>query len=351
MIYSTHHNKNTNEDPKTSIVFENLMLLPDNVFWNILKASAANKGILPEDAGLMADNFYFWPKWNPNSKYDTGNSNYVEPDVFLRFYNLDVIIEAKYSDNEGQYREEWEREFKAYLNEFESDNKKVILFAVGGNSTFQQEPDIIVSEYKCPIVKYSWYSLLAAVLDFEKETLLNIENENQSSMKRIIRNIEVVFQNLGIHIYNKKVELKGLSNLYTLGKVFESATKRETEQYSLSFNKWYLRYWLYGVCFNVDLKGDKQGSVIMSIALWIKDNKELISIGIDRQIEPIESFSFNYAENPYWDEDDQTFYFDANDNFYQEFGAAETFDAQVDLVSRYIDEACLSILKNIEAGT
>ena len=84
MIYSTYHNKNTNEDPKTSIVFENLMLLPDNVFWNILKDSADNEEILPKDAGLMGDNFYFWPKWNPNSKYDTGNSNYVEPDVFFR---------------------------------------------------------------------------------------------------------------------------------------------------------------------------------------------------------------------------------------------------------------------------
>lgn len=55
MIYSTKHNKNTNEDPKTSSVFENLMLLPDNVFGEILQTAAANKGILPEDAGLLSD--------------------------------------------------------------------------------------------------------------------------------------------------------------------------------------------------------------------------------------------------------------------------------------------------------
>ena len=55
MIYSTKHNKNTKEDPKTSSVFENLMLLPDNVFWEILQTAAANKGILPEDAGLLSD--------------------------------------------------------------------------------------------------------------------------------------------------------------------------------------------------------------------------------------------------------------------------------------------------------
>lgn len=35
--------------------FENLMLLPDNVFWEILQTAAANKGILPEDAGLLSD--------------------------------------------------------------------------------------------------------------------------------------------------------------------------------------------------------------------------------------------------------------------------------------------------------
>ena len=126
MIYSTKHNKKTNEDPKTSIVFENLMLLPDNVFWEILQTAAENKGILPEEAGLLFDDYYFWPKWNPNSTYDTGNGNYVEPDVFFRFGNIDVIVEAKYSDNHGQYREEWEREFKAYLNEFENDKKKVV---------------------------------------------------------------------------------------------------------------------------------------------------------------------------------------------------------------------------------
>ena len=112
--------------------------------------------------------------------------------MYFRFENIDVIVEAKYSDDKWQYREEWEREFKAYLNEFES-GKKVILLAVGGNSTTEREPDIEVDKHKCPIVKYSWYRLLEAVLAFEKKELSNIENENQSSIKRIIRNIEVGF--------------------------------------------------------------------------------------------------------------------------------------------------------------
>ena len=39
MLHSTYAHKYTYEDPKTSSVFENLMLLPDNVFWHILKSS------------------------------------------------------------------------------------------------------------------------------------------------------------------------------------------------------------------------------------------------------------------------------------------------------------------------
>ncbi len=185
MLYSSQINKNTNEDPKTSTVFGNLMLLPDHVFWDILKSAAANKGILPDDAGLMSDGFSFWPQWDPNSKYDTGNSNYVEPDVFFRFDNIDVIVEAKYSDNSGQYRAEWEREFMAYLNEYEDDKKNVVLLAVGGNPTFEREPVIRVDKYKCPIVKFSWVSLLSAVLAFEKNELSVIQDDKQSSMKRL----------------------------------------------------------------------------------------------------------------------------------------------------------------------
>lgn len=352
MIYSTQHNKNTNEDPKTSVVFENLMLLPDNVFWDILKTAAANQGILPEDAGLLGDNFSFWPKWNSNSKYDTGNSNFVEPDVFFRFANIDVIIEAKYYDNIGQYRGEWEREFKAYLNEFQEDNKKVVLLAVGGNSTFEREPEICVNEYKCPIIKYSWFSLLNAVLAFEKKELSTINNENQSSMKRLIRNIESGFNNIGIHKYKNKVELKGLRNLFILGKVFQSAISRETELYTLSYYREDINYLKYGFQFKLTPKDVKNDPIWLSIALWIND-QELITIGarnsdnwagkLCKQIEEGKVFSSVYAAIPY--HEDGYYYFEATDQLYKEFNEAETFDAQVDIVSRYIDDVCLYYLQ------
>lgn len=351
MIYSTQHNKNTNEDPKTSVVFENLMLLPDIVFWDILRASASsNRDALPEDAGLMADDFSFWPKWNPNSKYDTGNSNYVEPDVFFRFANIDVIIEAKYSDNRGQYREEWEREFKAYLNEYESDKKKVVLLAVGGNPTFEQEPDLSVGRYKCPVVKYSWVNLLNSVLSYEKDELSSIDDEMQSSMKRIIRNVENGFQIEGIFNYQKKVELKGLSNLYGLGQVFNKSIINETDLYTLSYYNMDMGSDRFGYKFKVQPKNGKE-PLWLSIVLWLK--LEQITIGAKYQdgwggelcklIEKGKSFASEYSEQP--DLDDGSYYFYATEKFYMEFQKSETFDAQVDLVARLIDDVCMYYLK------
>ncbi len=352
MIYSTLHSKNTNEDPKTSIVFENLMLFPDNVFWRILQKSAANKDVLPKDAGMLADDFSFWPRWNPNSIHDTGNSNYVEPDVFFRFKNIDVIVEAKYSDCIGQYREEWEREFKAYLNKYGEDNKPVVLLAVGGNHTFEREPDMKEGKHKCPIVKYSWASILKSVLEFEKEELSEVEDEIHSSMKRIIRNIEFGFQNVGIYKYNKKVEIKGLSNLFVLGKVFQTAISQETESYTLSYYKENINSCRYGYHFEVKPKDGRKKSIWLSIALWINE-QEVISIEarnteewgekLCKQIENGKKFSSKYAKKPYLE--GNSYYFDAKDKFYHEFNEAETFDAQVSLISILIDDICQYYLK------
>lgn len=353
MIYSTQHNKNTNEDPKTSVVFENLMLLPDNVFWDNLKTAASNDGILPDDVGLLADDFLFWPKWNPNSKYDTGNSNFVEPDIFYRFENLDVIVEAKYSDYGGQYRDEWEREFKAYLNEYSEDKKKVVLLAVGGNRTFEREPELKVDKYRCPVVKFSWVNLLNAVLAYEEKNLSNITDERLSSIKRIVKNIEYGFQNIGIQKYNKKVEIKGLSNLFILGKVFQTAISRETELYTLSYYKEDINSKHYGYQFEVKPKDGRRNPIWLSIAIWINE-QEVIAIEarnndswagkLCKKIKEGNRFSSKYADKPYL-EDNNNYYFDAKDKFYEEFNDAETFDAQVEVVSKLIDDVCKYYLK------
>ncbi len=352
MIYSTQHHKNTNEDPKTSVVFENLMLLPDNIFWNILRTATENKNILPETVGLMDGGFEFWPKWNSKSKYDTGNSNYVEPDVFFRFEEIDVIVEAKYSDNSGQYREEWEREFKAYLNEYEGDGKKVVLLAVGGNSTFEKEEDIKVDKYRCPIVKYSWVSILNAALMLEDAPIENIDAATVSSIKRIVKNIEQGCYNLGIHKYKKKVEISGLSNLFVLGKAFKVAISRETDSYTLKAYREDINSYHYGYQFEVCPKDGRRKSIWLSIAFWINE-QEVVSIEarpadnwaglLCKKIEKEKiPFKSKYAKKPYLEEG--YCYFDASEKFYDEFKSAETFDAQVAIISKMIDDVCIYYL-------
>ena len=100
MLHSTYHHKETIEDSKTSAVFENVMLLPDNVFWYILRQSCFSNDMMPIHLGLLLS-YEFWPHWD---RTGTDNTNYVEPDLFLEFELFDVIIEAKYGDYGGQYQ-------------------------------------------------------------------------------------------------------------------------------------------------------------------------------------------------------------------------------------------------------
>ena len=62
MLHSTYHHKETNEDPKTSAVFENLMLLPDNVFWHLLRQSCFSNDTMPIHSGQLLS-YDFWPHW------------------------------------------------------------------------------------------------------------------------------------------------------------------------------------------------------------------------------------------------------------------------------------------------
>lgn len=185
MLHSYRKKDHTNEDPKTSAIFENLMLLPDNVFWNVLRNSCYGGESLPRCAGVLLD-YEFWCQWNSDG---TGNSYYVEPDVFFRFEEFDVVIEAKYSEDKGQYEEQWMRELQAYHNEFEEEGKKVFLIAVGGNVSNKKE-EKMDNVYKC-----SWHSLLVNVNKYKKELdqVRGISDYNVSARLRLLDNIILAF--------------------------------------------------------------------------------------------------------------------------------------------------------------
>lgn len=55
MIHSTYYNKDTYEAPKTSSVFETMFMLPDELFWGVLRAACFDNDNLPLVAGQIED--------------------------------------------------------------------------------------------------------------------------------------------------------------------------------------------------------------------------------------------------------------------------------------------------------
>ena len=87
------------EDVKTSSIIGNLLHLPTSIFWQILLNASdendAEGNMLPTlSAGEDILDFEFWPYWTLEDK--------VEPDVFIRFANFDLIIELKVHDYNPQ---------------------------------------------------------------------------------------------------------------------------------------------------------------------------------------------------------------------------------------------------------
>lgn len=193
MIHSTYHNKSTNEDPKTSAVFETMLMLPDEVFWEVLRGACLDNSNLPPVAGGIVE-YQFWPHWDPTH---TTNTSFVEPDVFIRFQLFDVIIEAKYGEKSGQYAQQWKNEIIAYRNEY-GNGKPIYFMAVGGNADKASESlslteDVIIN--KC-----TWLSLLIQITKLRDEYRASpmIAN-NHSSLIRLLNLIELAFNIHGVY--------------------------------------------------------------------------------------------------------------------------------------------------------
>jgi len=194
MLHSTYFHKETNEDPKTSSVFENLMLLPDNVFWYILKLSCFNNNDLPTNSGRLLS-YNFWPHWDGKG---TSNSVFVEPDLYIKFEEFDVIIEAKYGDTAGQGEGQWKNEIIAYHNEY-GDSKNLVFIAVGGNMNLLEET-VKVKKELVKIHKCNWLSILMSVNKYLKEIeYVSVPDMTNSATKRLLDNIILAFNINGVY--------------------------------------------------------------------------------------------------------------------------------------------------------
>ena len=193
MIYSTYHHKDTYEDPKTSSVFETMLMLPDELFWSVLRTACFDNENLPLVAGQIED-YHFWPHWDAS---DTSNSILVEPDLFIRFQAFDLIIEAKFSDNSGQYSQQWKNEITAYSNEY-GNEKPVYFIAVGGNA--EKATEIIALSDGVAVNKCTWLSVLIQVSKMrdEYEAPPMIPNI-LSSVLRILNLTELAFNINGVY--------------------------------------------------------------------------------------------------------------------------------------------------------
>lgn len=203
MIKALAHHKLKNEDKKTSSVIGQLLHLPAHLFWQILRASCLYKDILPLQCGEILD-VDFWPSWSAEGD-DIENKDRVEPDVFIRFDNFDLIIEAKVNDTSEQSQEKYQKkiyeqrinEVNSYLNEYEDDKKSLYFIALGGCATFDSENIESRSEVQIKAIKSTWTRLLHEVWSAKE----SIERQyyHGGGKYQLLRIIEDVIEGFAIH--------------------------------------------------------------------------------------------------------------------------------------------------------
>lgn len=208
MISYYHHRKDkgtlrTCEDSLTSTLFDNLKHLPSDLIWEILK-NALKEGQLPTQSGELIS-ISFWDKWDAN---DTGNSCYVEPDVFLRFENLDLIVEAKRYDSFQQKDDQINNEIIGYFNEFGNDEKILYFLQLGGLQHNDSYLDKIKEAHKGKfnMCKTNWTTFLAEIV--RRHEILQVNDEVYS--KAYCRILEDIIHGFELHQFFKKQWLKDL---------------------------------------------------------------------------------------------------------------------------------------------
>jgi hypothetical protein len=220
MISAFKHNKikiDVCEDSLTSCIFDFLFLLPSSLFWKILRKAIIvtpenNKETIPKEKIGQLEHYEFWPHWDP---LGTENVNYVEPDVFIRFSEYDVIIEAKRYEIGQQDPLQWKKEITGYRNEYGKDKKRSYLIALGGlrNNNKKQIKGI-------PIFQCRWSSILDIICKI-------LENERNGVIRLILK---LVLRYFEIHGY---VQIKWLEELSAGDKLYKNYIKSNSQ--SISF--------------------------------------------------------------------------------------------------------------------
>ena len=166
------------EDSLTASVVTHLLHLPAELFWQILR-QACYTNLLPENTG--EPEVVPWPTWNASG---TDNDYRVIPDIFMRFAEFDLIIEAKRWNEGMQKPGQWNNQLIAYSNEYGKEKRSVRMIALGGIHTHQDQTlshrwvspsaeaggeieDCHV--FSCPVHMCTWSGILLECQRMERE--------------------------------------------------------------------------------------------------------------------------------------------------------------------------------------
>ena len=181
------------EDSLTSTIFGTLRYLPQELFWQVLLNSCYDCPISNKQNKI--DSIEYWVHWNASN---STNVSFIEPDIFIRTLEFDLIVEAKRHDNNQQYKHQWENEFIGYLNHYGEVKKQVFLLAVGGISDEKVEV-LEIGNKKCFVIKCRWARILKEVKKLKNDIEKNeFAFSNTDSLLAILNDLIIGFR---IHGY------------------------------------------------------------------------------------------------------------------------------------------------------
>jgi hypothetical protein len=196
MLHATLSNKpgrttSFTEDSLTSSVFGHLFYLPLELAWEIIREAVFDHD-LPRHCGDL-ESYEFWPKWDGKG---TANSNSVEPDVFLRFSEFDMIIEAKRWEVGMQSSTQWKNQIIAYRNEYQDDSKSLFYVAIGGIHG-EGRQSLEINGVPCTIAMCQWSRVLRATKQVQRQ--LERSSYRTSASDAHLRTLRDIASLFGLH--------------------------------------------------------------------------------------------------------------------------------------------------------
>lgn len=186
-----------NEDSLTSSIFKTLLYLPFRTAWTIIR-QATECDSLPSNSGQIKS-LEFWPRWNASG---TDNVNYVEPDVFLRLTDFDLIFEAKRSDDwHTQSLHQWSNQIKAYQNQYRNENRPLFFIALSGFKQRGNSDQILsMDDLDVKIVYLRWRNILRQIEKiFKSDKTVGVMDEYSVQYEFILQDLIAYFRLHGFY--------------------------------------------------------------------------------------------------------------------------------------------------------